>query len=261
MRRTRWAGLLDAAALAVGVSLIVLFYSSKGACADSTLMKGADVSFLEEIECKGGGYTATVIAALRDQGMLPDIVQVGSEMTCGMLWDAGHSCYSFDMPRQWRELRELIAAAILGVEEAAGEDHRVRIMIHIDRGGDSKGSRWFLDNLLAGGIDFDIIGQSFYPWWHGSLGDLDANLRDLAAWYRKDVVVVETAYPRTLEWHDDTHNIVGLPNQPHPEYPPTVPGQRRFLVDLMNVASRLPAWARCGGMWRSLISPVRFSPR
>ena len=236
MSSTRWAGLLDAAALAVGVSLIVLFCSSEGVCADSTFIKGADVSFLEEIESKGGlyteggepcdlvdivrrsgfnyvrlrvwhspargycdlgstldmaararargfgllidfhysdtwadprrqvkpaawsgvtgralrdsvrGYTAAVIAALRGQGTLPDIVQVGNEVTCGMLWDDGRICDSFDGPRQWSELRELIAAAILGVEDAAGEDHRVRIMIHIDRGGDNKGSRWFLDH-------------------------------------------------------------------------------------------------------------------
>jgi arabinogalactan endo-1,4-beta-galactosidase len=184
-------------------------------------------------------YTGSVMAALGEQGTPPDIVQVGNEVICGMLWDDGRVCGSYDTPQQWEALAGLMAAGILGVRDADTGDS-VLVMVHIDRGGDNAGSRWFLDNLIASGIDFDLIGQSFYPWWHGTLSELEANLADLAERYGKGIVIAETAYPWTLGWHDDTHNTVGLPEHLHPGYPATVDGQRKFLADLMDLVSRVP---------------------
>jgi arabinogalactan endo-1,4-beta-galactosidase len=53
-------------------------------------------------------------------------------------------------------------------------------------------------------------------------------------------VVAETAYPWTLGWFDNTHNIIGLPGQLHPGYPASVDGQRQFLIDLMGVIGGAP---------------------
>jgi len=185
-------------------------------------------------------YTAGVVAALKAQGTLPDMVQIGNEVICGMLWDDGRVCNPYDTAEQWDAFGDLVTAGILGVRDATDPADSVRIMIHIDRGGDNGASRWFFDSLLARGVDFDIIGQSFYPWWHGSLADLQANLGDLATRYGKDLVVAETAYPWTLGWHDDTHNLVGLPEHLLPGYPATVAGQHAFLADLMGIVANAP---------------------
>ena len=184
-------------------------------------------------------YTAGVVTALAEQGTAPDMVQIGNEVICGMLWDEGRVCSPYDSPEQWDAFAALVTAGARGVRDATGGDS-VRIMVHIDRGGDNAGSRWFFDNLLARDVEFDIIGQSFYPWWHGTLDELEANLAELASRYGKDMVVVETAYPWTLDWHDDTHNSVGLPEHLHPGYPATVEGQRAFLSDLMRIVAGVP---------------------
>jgi arabinogalactan endo-1,4-beta-galactosidase len=183
-------------------------------------------------------YTKQVVEALGDQGTLPDMVQVGNEISCGMLWNDGRVCGTFDTPRQWDEFAALVKAAILGVRDASGD--AVLTMIHIDRGGDNAASRWFFDNLRERGVDFDIIGLSFYPWWQGSFDDLQANLTDLAARYEKGLIIAETAYPWTLGWHDRVHNPVGLPEHLHPGYPATVEGQKDFISALMRIVAGVP---------------------
>lgn len=180
-------------------------------------------------------YTKNVMRALCDQQTLPDMVQIGNEITPGMLWDDGRVGGSFDTPQQWSKLGELIKAGIRGVRESCGAGDSVRIMIHLDRGGDNAACRWYFDNLLAQGVEFDIIGLSYYPWWHGTLNAVRANLDNLALRYGKDLVIAETAYPWTLQWFDNRNNIVGSANQLHAGYPATVDGQAAFLRELIKI--------------------------
>jgi arabinogalactan endo-1,4-beta-galactosidase len=168
------------------------------------------------------------------------MVQIGNEITCGMLWNDGRVCERFDTPTQWDRLAELVESAIRGVNDGIGPKDSIKIIIHIDRGADSTGSRWFFDNLRAQGVDFDVIGLSYYPWWHGTLDEVSSNLNALVQRYDKDVMIVETAYPWTLAWFDDTHNIVGLSEHLLPGYPASVDGQRRFLIDLMGIVRTAP---------------------
>jgi arabinogalactan endo-1,4-beta-galactosidase len=199
----------------------------------------ADLSF-DDLKDSVYLYSRGVIAALDSQNTLPDMVQLGNEIICGMLWDDGRVCHPFDTPDQWAKFAALVSEGIRGVNDGAGARGSIRIMIHIDRGGDSGGSRWFFDNLLTHGVDFDVIGLSYYPWWHGTMDNLSANLEILAERYDKDIIVAETAYPWTLDWFDNTHNIVGLPEHLHPGYPASVDGQRQFLIDLMEVIRSTP---------------------
>ncbi|MGD8628858.1 MAG: glycosyl hydrolase 53 family protein, partial [bacterium] len=185
-------------------------------------------------------YTRHVIGGLKARNALPDMVQIGNEIICGMLWDDGRVCDGWDTPQQWERFGDLQAEGIRGVHDATVSGDSVKIAIHIDRGGDMGGSIRFFDKLIAEGVDFDIIAQSFYPWWHGTLTQLEANLDTLARRYAKDILIAETAYPWTLDWHDDTHNIVGLPEQLHAGYPAAVEGQERFITDLMEIVARVP---------------------
>jgi len=185
-------------------------------------------------------YTHNVITAFKNQNTLPDMVQIGNEITCGMLWNDGRVCDQFNTPQQWVQLVELINEGISGVSESLDPDDTVKIMIHIDRGGDNNGSQWFFNHLLAQNSDFDIIGLSYYPWWQGTMSDLEFNTHDLAQRYSKELILVETAYPWTLDWYDNTHNIVGDSSQLHPGYPATVEGQTGFLSDLINLVRNIP---------------------
>jgi arabinogalactan endo-1,4-beta-galactosidase len=180
-------------------------------------------------------YTKSVMRALCNQQTLPEMVQIGNEITPGMLWNDGRVGGSFDTPRQWSNLGELIKAGVRGVRESCEAGDSVRIMIHLDRGGDNAACRWYFDNLLSQGVELDVIGLSYYPWWHGTLNQVRANLNDLAVRYGKDLVIAETAYPWTLQWFDNRNNIVGNADQLHAGYPATVDGQAAFLAELISI--------------------------
>ncbi len=185
-------------------------------------------------------YTKSVITLLKNQNTLPDLVQIGNEISCGLLWNEGRVCDQYNSAQQWNQFAFLIKEGIRGVNESLDIGDSVKIVIHIDRGGDNTGSRWFYDKLISEGVNFDIIGLSYYPWWHGTLNDLEFNTNDLAERYNKNIIVAETAYPWTLNWNDNTNNIVGDPNQLLPGYQATVEGQTKFLRDIINLIKNIP---------------------
>jgi len=143
-------------------------------------------------------YTRDVIRDLKALGAAPDMVQVGNEINHGMVWPDGH----IGNPDQ---LAGLIRAGIQGVREA---DPSILIMVHVALGGQQKESVFWLDNMFARGVECDIIGLSYYPRWHGTLQDLDQNMRLLAERYQKDINLVEYSHKK-----QEVHDIVfNLPN-------------------------------------------------
>jgi beta-galactosidase len=126
-------------------------------------------------------FTRRVIAALKQQNTLPDMVQVGNEINHGMIWPEGSM-------RHPDSLAALIDAGIRGVKAV---DATCPIMLHIALGGQNDESHFWLDNMLQRRVPFDVIGLSYYPRWHGSLADLRYNVDDLARQYGKDEIVVE----------------------------------------------------------------------
>jgi arabinogalactan endo-1,4-beta-galactosidase len=178
-------------------------------------------------------YTRDTIQEFREAGVLPDMVQIGNEITAGILWPDGK------LPDHWDNFNDLIAAGIRGVKEGSGTERKPKIMIHIDKGGNIDATRWFFSNLAAGHVDFDVIGQSYYPWWEGSLGDLKANLDFMAHEYGKPIIIVETAY----SWHPDNYTKSRGP------FPETPEGQRAFLEALAKVVAATPNGLGRGIFW------------
>jgi arabinogalactan endo-1,4-beta-galactosidase len=134
-------------------------------------------------------HTIEVLTALKNQQTFPDMIQVGNEINHGIVWPAG------DMNHQ-DQLIELLKAGVAGVRKV---NKTVPIMMHLACGGQNEESRKFLDQLIAKKVSFDIIGQSYYPQWHGTLDDLKNNLTDLAKRYQQEIVVVEyTAFKKEV---------------------------------------------------------------
>jgi arabinogalactan endo-1,4-beta-galactosidase len=179
------------------------------------------------------GYTKNVVEALKNQNVLPDMIQIGNEITAGMLWPDGRVPTS-NPTLAWQQFGELVKEGILGARDAA-QDTTMKIMIHIDRGGDNSGARWFFDNLIAQSVQFDVIGLSYYPWWHGTLTQLTNNLNDLAVRYHKEIIVAETAYPWTLQSDDNVGNVLGSSTGLLSGYPASVKGQKDFLFALIKI--------------------------
>jgi arabinogalactan endo-1,4-beta-galactosidase len=160
-------------------------------------------------------------------------------VTAGMLWPVGQ-LYPAVGPQRWVEFTTLLKAGIAGARDGAPPGRAPQIMIHIDRGGDQGGTQWFYDHMRDYGVDYDLIGLSYYPYWHGSLSDMRHNFDNTAARYGKPIVLVETAYAWTFDDQDGYPNIIGQWYIPPPEYPVTPVGQALFIRDLLSVVARTP---------------------
>ena len=183
-------------------------------------------------------YNSNSIAAFRAAGAMPDYVQVGNEITSGLLWPDGRVGGAYETPTQWAQLGQLLKAAVQGIQEASGAQWP-RIMVHIDRGGDWNTTQWFFDNVRQQQVPFDMIGESYYPFWHGPMASLANCLTNAAQRYNKPVVVVETGFPWTnAVWGT---NIVGLT--------PAPADQVVFLAALAAVAKSVPLGLGGGIVW------------
>lgn len=187
-------------------------------------------------------YTRRVLERFAAEGATPEWVQLGNETDGGLLWPAGRVDGGWDTPAQWQALRGLLAAASQGVD-AAFPDPRTRPgrLLHLAQSGWEPGCRRWLDSLsVAGGPAFEGIALSWYPWWHGTPETLQGTLDALALRFHKPLLVVETAYPFTLGWNDNTHNLVGLESQLLPGFPASPAGQRAFLAMLRERLAAVP---------------------
>lgn len=157
----------------------------------------------------------------------PNIIQIGNEINNGLLFPEGNL---FQNPNQFLEL---LNEGIRAVREHSAE---TKIMLHF---AGHQGADLFFDQVKT--LDYDIIGISYYPLWHGkSLNQLAYNLSQLQSLYAKDIMIAETAYPFTLDWNDWTNNIVGLEDQLIlPNYPASPIGQKQFLSDLKTIITTL----------------------
>ncbi|MEI6681392.1 MAG: glycosyl hydrolase 53 family protein [Bacteroidota bacterium] len=138
-------------------------------------------------------HTFTVLDTLKSCGVTPAWVQVGNEITGGMLWPEGSTA-------NWFQLAQLLNK---GYDAVKAVDSSIRVVIHVDQGQDNARCRTFFDNASAQGVKYDIIGLSYYPYWIGTdytatIAGLGNNLDDMVSRYGKEVMVVETGGDYTL---------------------------------------------------------------
>jgi len=189
-------------------------------------------------------YNSNSIAAFSAAGAMPDYVEVGNEITSGMLWPDGRvggtvGGTNYDTSSQWLKLGQLMKAAIQGIQDGSAGAPMPQIIVHIDRGGDWSGTQYFFGKLNQQGVPFDIIGESYYPFWHGTLANLSNCLNNAANRYQKPVSVMETAFP----WNNSywTTNINGIV--------PSVTGQVQYVVALAPIVNGVSGGFGAGVFW------------
>ena len=119
--------------------------------------------------------------ALQAQNTAPDMVQVGNEINHGMIWPEGSIAHP-------DSLAAFIYSGIKAVKSVAP---KTPIMLHVALGGQYEEADAFYTQIKNRNVPFDVIGLSYYPKWHGTLGDLHFTTNYLAKKFTKDVVVVE----------------------------------------------------------------------
>lgn len=201
-------------------------------------------------------YTLDTLLALDRKGLLPEMVQVGNEINVEMLSGEGAG----NRPIDWARNARLINAGIRGVRtvsERAGKP--IKVMLHIAQ--PENVGPWFDAAETAGVHDFDQIGISYYRRWSSEgLDGLATTIEAMRSRYPfAEIMVVEAAYPWTLDGADEAANLLAE-NTLIEAYPPTPEGQFRFLADLTRLALDAggnglvywePAWVstECSTRW------------
>ncbi len=155
-----------------------------------------------ELEKAVHDFTRDVLLALKKQGTAPQMVQIGNEISNGFIWPDGNVWKS----GRWDIFCGLLKAGISGTKEA---EPATKIMLHLAWGGQNAQSRAFLDHAIAEGVQFDCLGQSYYPKWHGRLDDLKANVTDLAGRYPLEIMLVEYSVPNIRKINDIVRILPG----------------------------------------------------
>lgn len=180
-------------------------------------------------------YTREVVSEMKDAGAMPDMVQIGNEINSGVL-NGLKSEVNFD------ENVALLQRGVDGVRAVPG-GKEVQIMIHLAEGGKADTFDWYFGELEEKGLEYDIIGLSYYPFWHGTFADVRKTMNEVSVKYGKEVIIAETSYPFSYKNGDAHGNIIGNPetlNVGGATFPATVQGQYDAIAGIMDMISQVP---------------------
>ncbi len=172
-------------------------------------------------------YTRRVLNAMIAANATPDFIQVGNEVTYGMLWPTGH-CYPSGANYGSGSFETFANYLKQGIRACREVCPNAKIVVHTEMGRASNVTSLY--NVLKGyTTDFDIIGLSYYPYWHGNLSVLEGLLNDLESSYpNKKIQIVETGYPHAYYPTGASYDLQST-------WPATEAGQKAFTIDLITM--------------------------
>jgi arabinogalactan endo-1,4-beta-galactosidase len=179
------------------------------------------------------GYTKYCLEQMVAAGATPDFIQTGNEISYGMMWGTKaavggnntNRCYTNSPQANWTRFINLLKKAGQACREVCAD---AKIIIHSERTRKPSVLTDFFDRMTNASLDYDIIGLSYYPAYHGSLEDLETALTTLEGKnYGKDIMVVETGYSYAWALGNTEFDYTGT-------YPYTEEGQRQFTAALVT---------------------------
>lgn len=175
-------------------------------------------------------YTCSVLKEFAEENCSPDMVQIGNEIINGMLWPFGSISNG-----KCSNLMDLVQT---GCKAARTVCPNVKIMLHVICT-DNQTLQWWFSQAKQYSVDYDVIGLSYYAYWHGASLKVPENaIKMLKKKFSKPVCIVETHYPWTLDWQDNMKNNVGEGSALIKEFPPTQEGQKAYLRTLCSVVQK-----------------------
>jgi arabinogalactan endo-1,4-beta-galactosidase len=191
-------------------------------------------------------YTLHTLQSMKRQGVVPELIQVGNETTNGMLWPLGKA---MPLPRKAKDAAEPTAEAVAqwteewdylcrlyhaGCRACREVCPDARIIIHTEKAGSWEATQSYYQQLCHHEVDYDIIGLSYYPMWHGTIANLGQNLDRLSAQFpEKDVMIVEAA-----AYYSHENDPWATADKYSEFYPISVEGQLAFARELVGELRR-----------------------
>ncbi|MCH5161626.1 MAG: glycosyl hydrolase 53 family protein [Clostridiales bacterium] len=230
-------------AMSKGFSVMLDFHYSDFWCdpGKQTIPKswvGLDLNGLAD---KVYEYTKSMLIAAKGNGIDIKYIQVGNEITNGMLWPIGKLGEEQTPRTNYESLRTLIKSGVKACREVLPE---AALILHLERSYDQDLYNEFYSNMTD--IDYDIIGFSYYPYWHGTFEQFFANV-DNCKKFGKRLMIVEVGYGFTLEdyiksAHGGAHLVIDATVVDGmgfvKDYPLTPDGQAKFVRDILPLAEK-----------------------
>jgi arabinogalactan endo-1,4-beta-galactosidase len=190
---------------------------------------------LEELEMAVYKYTVSVLRTFKDNGIALDMVQVGNEITNGFMWPVGK--LEIDGKRgNYDNFCTLFKAGV----KAVREESDAKVVLHLERSHDQEVYEEFLTEMEKHQVDYDVLGASYYPYWHGTFDQFFANMNNCKK-FGKEIVVAELGYGFTTESYvtekggtrlvidNDTVSALEMAKR----YPLTPQGQAEYVKDFI----------------------------
>ena len=190
-----------------------------------------------ELQTKIYEYTKDCLQQFKAIGAVPDLIQTGNEISYGMLWgtkaavgsNTTNRCFTNSSSANWNRFYNLLRQAGKACRE---ECPQAKIVLHSERVPKVDVLTDYFNRMQQNAIDYDVIGLSYYPAYHGSIATLESAIKALETkGYGKEIMVVETGYSYAWALAGTTFDYTGT-------YPYTEEGQRRFTADLVGMLSR-----------------------
>lgn len=195
----------------------------------------------EELEREVYSFTKDTLEAIHARGIELPLIQVGNEITNGILWPVGRLDETTSPRGNYPVLIRLLKAGIRACREIYP---KAQLILHLERSHDGAVYQEFFTEMEKAQVDYDIIGASYYPYWHGTFEQFFANM-DACARFGKPRMIVETGYAFTLENYIENGNgglVVGKDNfetlTAALPYPLTPQGQADFVKDLLTLSKK-----------------------
>ena len=202
---------------AAGLSLLLDFhYSDNWADPGKQCVPVAwqDLRTTDALAAAVHDYTRDALAQLSAAGAAPQLVQIGNEITSGLLL---HRCDARGQPlgmnpvngsiSSWSNLGQLLSAAARAVRET---DPRIRIVLHIDAGDDLASSRSFIEHARAEGVSFDVFAESCYTAYQGTPATWRSTLMRLGELFPQLQLMIAEYGPEQRAANDV---VYGLPSR------------------------------------------------
>ncbi|MGE6665326.1 glycosyl hydrolase 53 family protein [Paenibacillus xylanexedens] len=194
----------------------------------------------EELKQAVYNYTYEVVGEMKAKGAMPDMVQIGNEINSGVL-----NGLSSDV--DFEQNVALLKSGVDAVRAVEGEitdnADKVKIMVHLAEGGKADTFDWYFSELEKRELKYDIIGLSYYPFWHGTFADVQKTMNEVSNKFKKDVIIAETSYPFSYKNGDAHGNIIGSDEALHvggATFPATVQGQYDAIAGIMDMIADVP---------------------
>lgn len=181
-------------------------------------------------------FTAATLNAFKNEGVNVQAIQIGNEINNGLLFPVGRLDWA-NATESYANIATLLKAGIKGAKAVSPQ---IKTVIHLADGGSFDVFNSFFSAMETNQVNYDLIGASYYPYYHGTLEQLKNNLDLTAEKFKKPVIVAEMSYGYTVDDHPNASHIYNTQMEDNGKYKTSIQGQATAIHDVVKILSEVP---------------------